>query len=83
MNLDDTDINQLNRSWQTRMASVGWQFARLAEKPVLDKRRDQMVHVCGMFLVPMPDGTTEVRVHVVTTDNIDDMSSTDLNFLEA
>ena len=76
------DINQANRSWQTRMESVGRQFVRLSSQPVLDKVKDQMVHVAGMFLCPMPDGTTMVRVNVVPTDCVDGMYSTDLLSLE-
>lgn len=82
MNLDDSNIEQLNRSWRTRMASVGRQFARLASEPVQDTQKDQMVHVAGMFLVPMPDGTTDVRVNVVPTDCVDGMYSTSLENLE-
>lgn len=83
MNLDDTDINQLNRSWQTRMESVGRQFTRLAAEPVLDVNKDQMVHVAAMFLVPMPDGTTMVRLNVLPTDSPDDtLYSTSLENLE-
>lgn len=83
MNLDDTNLDQVKRSWQTRMESVGRQFARLAAEPVLDVNKDQMVHVAAMFLVPMPDGTTMIRLNVLPTDSPDDtLYSTSLENLE-
>jgi hypothetical protein len=80
--IDDSNVDQIHRSWQTRLQSVGRQFAKLAERPVLDTRSDQMVHIAGLFLLPTPGGATEVRVNVCPTDRIDDMYSTGIEFLE-
>lgn len=83
MALDDTDLNSMQRSWQTRMESVGRQLVRLAAMPVHDTKKDQMVHVAGLFIVPLPDETTMIRVNVVPTDKPGDMYSTDIQNLEA
>lgn len=79
MQIDPGDIK---RSWQTRMDSVGRQFLKLSSEPVLDTVKDQMVHICGMYLVPMPDNTMLVRVNVAPTDCDTAIYSTSLDNLE-
>lgn len=49
--LDDQNVDQVQRSWSTRMASVLRQFKSLADEPVFDRQHRQMVNIVGLVFV--------------------------------
>lgn len=78
----EPDLSDINRSWHTRMASVTRQFRALSQSTVFDRKRDQMVDIIGMFIVPTPDDTFDVRLNVAPSDNLGKVYTCELADLE-
>lgn len=57
-------LTPVQLSWQTRMQSVLRQFHKLAQAPVYDKSRDQMVNVIGCVCL-----TGAATIQVAPTDS--------------